>query len=139
MTVEPNLPRPEEHSKACARPQAPLVPPGDAIPPAGDIPQSQAGTAVPVDTQSPFSFGRLRPGDLLAGITSFRVLISPFFPWCSFAASVHGKHLPQQWRGLHRQLRPVGRGPASPGDFDAAYDQVVDEGAAFASSSAPGH
>lgn len=109
MTVEPNLLRPEEHSQVRARPQAPPVPPDDAIPLAGDIQQPpKAGTAVPVDTRSPFSFGRLRPSDLLAGIASFLVLISLFLPWYSFAAYAHGKYLRQQRRG-HASATPTRR------------------------------
>ena len=38
-------------------------------------------------TRLPFNFGRLRPGDVAAGIASFLVFISVFFPWYSFAAS----------------------------------------------------
>jgi hypothetical protein len=38
-------------------------------------------------TRPPFDFGRLRPGDLIAGIASFLVLITLFFPWYSFTAS----------------------------------------------------
>jgi hypothetical protein len=41
----------------------------------------------PASTRSPIRFGRLQPGDLIAGIGSFLVLISLFFPWYSFAAS----------------------------------------------------
>jgi hypothetical protein len=40
-----------------------------------------------VGTQSPFDFGRLRPGDLIAGAGSLLILISLFLPWYSFAAS----------------------------------------------------
>jgi hypothetical protein len=43
--------------------------------------------ASPASTRSPIRFGRLRPGDLIAGLASFLVLISLFFPWYSFAAS----------------------------------------------------
>lgn len=67
MTVGPNLP-------------------GPVIPPSGDVPQSREGTAL-AGTRSPVDFRRLRPGDLIAGIASFLVLISLFIPWYSFAAS----------------------------------------------------
>jgi len=35
----------------------------------------------------PFDLSRLRPGDMIAGIASFLVLISLFIPWYSFAAA----------------------------------------------------
>jgi len=41
----------------------------------------------PSGTLSAVNFGRLNRGDLVAGIASFLVLISLFFPWYSFAAS----------------------------------------------------
>lgn len=80
MTGEPDLPGAQ-----------PPPPQDHAIPPAGDEPppqahpQSQGGTALPA--RSSFNFGRLRPGDVIAGIASFLVFISMFFPWYSFAAS----------------------------------------------------
>jgi hypothetical protein len=88
MTGEPNLPGPENRSQAQAWPQAEAQPsPQDyAIPPTGDVPQSQAGTAL-AETRSPFDFGRLRPADLIAGTGSFLVLVSLFFPWYDFAAA----------------------------------------------------
>lgn len=70
-----------------ADPEAQPSPEGDPIPRVGDIPRSQAGAAGLAGTPSPIDFGRLRPGDLIAGITSFLVLISLFFPWYSFVAS----------------------------------------------------
>ena len=89
MTVEPNLPRSEDYSQARAWPQeeAQPSPPGDAMPPTSEIPQSRAETAAHAGTRPPFEFGRLRPGDLIAGAASFLVLITLFFPWYSFAAS----------------------------------------------------
>ena len=57
MTSEPNLPRPETR------------PPAQSGPPA------------------PFDLRRLRPGDMIAGIASFLVLISLFIPWYSFASA----------------------------------------------------
>src|SRR5579859_1679331 len=88
MTGEPDLPGAENHPQAptwqyAAQPS----PPDHAIPLAGDDPppQSQGGTALPA--RSSFNFGRLRPGDVIAGIASFLVFISVFFPWYSFAAS----------------------------------------------------
>jgi len=48
---------------------------------------SGARAAALAETRSPFDFGRLRPGDLIAGPASFLVLIFLFFPWYSFAAS----------------------------------------------------
>jgi hypothetical protein len=86
MTVGPDLPRPEDQSQARAKAQQPS-PQDDAIPPAGDVPQSKAGTAAFAGTRSPIDLGRLRPGDLVAGIASFLVLISLFIPWYSFASS----------------------------------------------------
>lgn len=89
MTNEPNLPRPETRSQSQAGPQAEAQPSpqNDAIPLAGNVSQSHAGTAPPAETRAPFDFKRLRPGDLIAGIASFLVLISLFIPWYSFAAS----------------------------------------------------
>jgi hypothetical protein len=88
MTGEPDLPGPENRSQAEAWPQAEAQPSpqDDAVPLTGDVPQSHAGTAL-AQTRSPFDFGRLRPGDLIAGIGSFLVLISLFFPWYGFAAA----------------------------------------------------
>jgi len=68
MTVEPDFPRAENSSQA------------------GNIPQSQAGMTA-TGTRPPFDFGRLRPGDLIAGIASLLVLISVFVPWYTFAAA----------------------------------------------------
>jgi hypothetical protein len=54
------------------------------------VPKNPAAALIadsPAETRSPVDFGRLRPGDLIAGIASFVVLISLFFPWYSFAAS----------------------------------------------------
>jgi hypothetical protein len=89
MTSEPNLPGPENRSQAQAAPQAETQPSpqDDAIRPAGNVPQSHVGTAPLAETRAPFDFSRLRPGDLIAGIASFLVLISLFIPWYSFAAS----------------------------------------------------
>jgi hypothetical protein len=52
---------------------------------ASALPEDMPG--MPAETRSPVDFGRLRPGELIAGIASFLVLISLFFPWYSFAAS----------------------------------------------------
>ncbi len=60
MTGEPNLPGLQNRAQASAGPQA---------------------------QPSPLNFGRWGPGDLIAGIASFLVLISLFLPWYSFAAS----------------------------------------------------
>jgi hypothetical protein len=81
MTVEPNLPGPEDHSPAGARPQAeaPRSPHDNAIPPAAHVPQPQAGTAPSAGARSPFDFRRLHPGDLIAVTASFLVL----FPYSS--------------------------------------------------------
>lgn len=89
MTAEPNLPRSEDQLQVQAWPQAETQPPplDDPIPPTGNAPQSQAGPAALAETRQPFDFGRLRPGDLVAGIASFLVLITLFFPWYSFSAS----------------------------------------------------
>jgi hypothetical protein len=89
MTSEPNFPRPENPSQAQAGPQAEAQPSpqNDAIPLAGNVPQSHAGTAPLAESRAPFDFRRLRPGDLIAEIASFLVLISLFIPWYSFAAS----------------------------------------------------
>jgi hypothetical protein len=65
--------------KASAQPGQPPVAPKN---PAGAF-----MAASPVKTRSPIDLGRLRPGDLIAGIASFLVLISLFLPWYSFAAS----------------------------------------------------
>jgi hypothetical protein len=93
MTGEPDLPSAENHPQAPSWQYAAQPPPQDhAIPLAGDDPspqarpQSQGGTALPA-TRPSFNFGRLRPGDVIAGIASFLVFISLFFPWYSFAAS----------------------------------------------------
>jgi hypothetical protein len=93
MTGEPDLPGAENHSQAPSWQYAAQPPPPDhAIPLAGDDPpprarpQSQGGTAIPA-TRPPFNFGRLHPGDVIAGIASFVVFISVFFPWYSFTAS----------------------------------------------------
>ena len=93
MTGEPDLPGAENHPQTPSWQYAAQPPPPDhAIPPAGDDPsaqarpQSQGGTALPA-TRPPFNFGRLRPGDVIAGIASFLVFISLFLPWYSFAAS----------------------------------------------------
>jgi hypothetical protein len=52
------------------------------------IPRNKAAEpASPAKTRSPIDFGRLRPGDLIAGSASFLALISLFLPWYSFAAS----------------------------------------------------
>ena len=87
--VGPNIGGPEDRSHARAGPQAEArpSPQGDPIPRVGDVPRSQAGAAGLAGTRSPIDFGRLRPGDLIAGIASFLVFISLFFPWYSFAAS----------------------------------------------------
>lgn len=89
MTVEPEAPNPGNRSQTSAGPQAETQPPpqDDASPPSGNVPQSQAGTATSSGRQLSFDFRRLRPGDLIAGIASFVVLITLFFPWYSFAAS----------------------------------------------------
>jgi hypothetical protein len=89
MTSEPNLPRPETRTPAQARPpaEAQSSPQNGAIPLAGNVPQSHPGTASLAETQAPFDFRRLRPGDMIAGIASFLVLISLFIPWYSFAAA----------------------------------------------------
>ena len=89
MTNEPNLPRPETRSQSQAGPQAEAQPSpqNDAIPLAGNVSQSHAGTAPPAETRAPFDLRRLRPGDMIAGIASFLVLISLFIPWYSFAAA----------------------------------------------------
>jgi hypothetical protein len=89
MTVEPEAPNPENRSQTSAGPQAETQPPpqDDGSPPSGNVPQSQAGTATSSGTQLSFDFRRLRPGDLIAGIASFMVLITLFLPWYSFAAS----------------------------------------------------
>jgi len=88
MTVGPNHPRPEDHSQARGSPQAEPSPQNHTVPPAENVPPSRAGMAALAGTWSPFDFGRLRPGDLIAGIASFLVFISVFIPWYSFAASV---------------------------------------------------
>jgi hypothetical protein len=49
--------------------------------------RSDARGAGAAETRSPIDFGRLRPGDLIAGIALFLVLVSLFLPWYSFAAS----------------------------------------------------
>lgn len=77
MAIEPDFPRPENRTRAPVWPQA-EAPQDGAILPAGNVPQSQAGKAALPRTRSPFDFGRLRPGDLIAGIASFLVLISLF-------------------------------------------------------------
>lgn len=89
MTVEPQAPNPENRSQTSAGPQSGTQPPpqDNASPPSGNVPQSQAGTATSSGTQLSFDFRRLRPGDLIAGIASFVVLITLFLPWYSFAAS----------------------------------------------------
>jgi hypothetical protein len=87
-----DIPQPENRSWAegWSQPQAQPSPPDDAIPPAGGSPQYQqyqAGTATRAGTRPPFDFGRLRRGDLIAGIASFIVFITLFLPWYSFAAA----------------------------------------------------
>lgn len=88
MTSQPNLPRPETRTPAQVGPpaEAQSSPQNGAIPLAGNVPQSHAGTASLAETQAPFDFRRLRPGDMIAGIASFLLLISLFIPWYSFAA-----------------------------------------------------
>ena len=79
-----DIPQPESRSWAEGWSQP--SPPDGAIPPAGGIPQyqqNQAGTA----TRPSFDFGRLRRGDLIAGIASFIVFITLFLPWYSFGAA----------------------------------------------------
>ena len=75
MTGEPDLPGTENHPQAPSWQYAAQPPPPE-----------HGGTALP-ETRSPFNFGRLRPGDVAAGIASFLVFISVFFPWYSFTAS----------------------------------------------------
>ena len=89
MTSEPNLPRRETRTPTQAGPPAESqsAPQDGAIPLAGNVPQSHPGTASLAETQAPFDFRRLRPGDMIAGIASFLVLISLFIPWYSFAAA----------------------------------------------------
>src|ERR1700722_268763 len=87
-----DIPQPENRSWAegWPKPQAQPSPPDDAIPPAGEIPQYQqyqAGTATRAVARPSFDFGRLRGGDLIAGIASFIVFITLFLPWYSFGAS----------------------------------------------------
>jgi hypothetical protein len=88
-TVRPNVGGPEDRSHTRAEPQAETrpAPQGDPITQVGDISRSQAGAAGLAGAKSPIDFGRLLPGDLLAGTASLLVLISLFFPWYSFAAS----------------------------------------------------
>jgi hypothetical protein len=87
-----DVPRPENPSQTgdWSQPQAQPSPQDGAIPPAGGIPQYQqyqAGAATRAGTRPQFDFGRLRRGDLIAGIASFIVFITLFLPWYSFAAS----------------------------------------------------
>jgi hypothetical protein len=58
-----------------------------AEPEMAENPEVALRAASPAETRSPIDFGRLHPGDLIAGIGSLLVLISLFFPWYSFAAS----------------------------------------------------
>jgi hypothetical protein len=83
-----DIPQPENRSWAEGWSQP--SPPDGAIPPAGGIPQyqqNQAGTATRAVARPSFDFGRLRRGDLIAGIASFIVFITLFLPWYSFGAS----------------------------------------------------
>lgn len=62
MVGDPDLPGPEKRSPERAVPQAEAQPPlqSDAIPAAGDVPQSQMGTIGLPDARSPFDFRRSR-------------------------------------------------------------------------------
>jgi hypothetical protein len=89
MMGDLDLPGPEKRSQTRVVPQAEAQPSpqDDAIPAAGDVPQSQTGTAGLSDARSPFDFRRLRRGDLIAAIGSFLVFIFLFLPWYGFAAA----------------------------------------------------
>lgn len=89
MMGDPDLPRPEKRSpeRAVQQAEAQPSPQSDAIPVAGDVPQSQTGTTGHSDAQSPFDFRRLRRDDLIVPTGSFLVFIFLFLPWHGFAAA----------------------------------------------------
>ena len=85
---DPDLAGPEKRSPERAVPQAEaqLSLQSDAIPVAGDVPQSQTGTTGLPDARSPFDFRRLRRNNLIVATGSFLVFIFFFLPWYGFAA-----------------------------------------------------
>ena len=87
MTVGPNLPQPENRPRTGTWSQPEAQPSPQYGAPPGEVPQQQTWTVPRAGSRPPFDFGRLRRGELIAGIASFLVLISLFFPWYSFAAA----------------------------------------------------
>jgi len=84
MTIEPDPPKPENRWQTSAWLQADTQPsPQDnAIPPTGDVPQSQAGTATASSGYN-FDARRWTLSDKIAGAASLVVLVSLFLPWFS--------------------------------------------------------
>lgn len=89
MMGDLDLPGPGKRSPERAMPQAEaqLSLQSDAIPAAGDVPQSQTGATGLPEARSSFDFRRLRREDLIVATGSFLVFIFLFLPWYGFAAA----------------------------------------------------